>query len=379
MAPYCDLYHELFSDAVGVAKNVELSFLLRYCSFKQIAAQIEVKHYSLTHFHYSVELMIKLLIIKCYRKVSFRKLMYTLTDYDLENLLTDEQIKAGMHLPSGKTVHHFLCYRLGHDGVKYLMTEIGKEIVKHLNFLHRREDRLDIIIDSTPLEASRYSDADYNPHYKIQMSKAHIISAHGYPIYMRYSEGNEGDAPYGRMLIHDIAAMQPNAKYCFADKGYDNFEMYADVAQCLHAEPIIQIRDNAVISEDGTEKMIRNVVNKLWKRGGNSEGTIEEMMSFLYTLIPKETENPTKFKELVGKYYRNQALGNQEHILAEIGKRNLCEQRHAQYKNVVKFDIKGYRKSNRPLYTMLNFVAIQSIFLAKLQNNSQNTNLADYI
>ncbi|KXS43630.1 MAG: transposase, IS4, partial [Methanohalophilus sp. T328-1] len=46
----------------------------------------------------------------------------------------------------------------------------------------------DVKTDSTSLEASRYDGyADYNPHYKCKMDKAHITMIGTLPIYMTHT------------------------------------------------------------------------------------------------------------------------------------------------------------------------------------------------
>jgi len=54
----------------------------------------------------------------------------------------------------------------------------------------------DVKTDSTPLEASRYDRyADYNPHYKCKMDKAHITMIGTLPIYMTHTKGAANDSP----------------------------------------------------------------------------------------------------------------------------------------------------------------------------------------
>ncbi|CAJ0596548.1 unnamed protein product [Cylicocyclus nassatus] len=263
-----------------------ISLFLSFGNFKDIASPIEKKYYKGQHFHYPVELMLKLTVIKFYREIPFRKLKESLTQEDLECLFTCEELKTGVKIPSGKTVHHFLYYRLGKEGVIDLMQLLGKEIVHYLNKPDFTSEQKNLIVDSTPLEASRYSDANFNSHYKIFMSKAHIVSFCGYPLYMRYSNGNDNDAPFGRELIRHISEMKPEAKYFLADGGYDNKQMYADIVQLLHTTPIISFREDAVIDKYAEPDAIDRRINKLWKRGGDVSLPIEKKLEFLYNLNP---------------------------------------------------------------------------------------------
>ncbi len=66
-------------------------------------------------------------------------------------------------VPSGGTLHHFVKYRLGVEGVNKIMLMVGEKITKLI-------DSKDAKLDSTPLEASRYdTHSDYNPHYECKM------------------------------------------------------------------------------------------------------------------------------------------------------------------------------------------------------------------
>jgi hypothetical protein len=60
-------------------------------------------------------------------------------------------------------------------------------------------------------------------------------------------------------------------------------------------------------------------------------------------------------------------------LQAAPDRREACERKHAHLKNTVKFDVRGYRKDSRALYTMMNFLAFQLMTLAHFQNNFPNT------
>ena len=360
--------------------GLPLTALLRCLSLERIANEIEKQYYKPHHFHYPVVLLLKLLIIMRYRKLSFRKVMFSLTEDDLENILTTEQIKAGLQLPSGKTLHHFVCYRLGETGIEWLMKELGKELTHLLNHRHIEDEGMTLIVDSTPLEASRYSKVSpYNVYYEIHMDKLHITMADGYPVCCMFSDGLANDAPYGRDLMKMAAEFNPKVADVLADGGYDNVLMYADIYANFGIIPAIRMRENSVFNPDGSRMNIKKTVNKLWKRGGDMKKPVEEQITYLYSLQTRGKEKPEKFKELAGAYLRNQAFINYDNVLSRLNERGLCERRHAQFKNVMKFNVKGYREESRKLYIFLDFIAIQCMFLTYLQNHSQNTNLAGYV
>ena len=65
----------------------------------------------------------------------------------------NDQIK----LPSGGTLHHFVKYKLGEEGINEVMMTLGEKILKLSSEKKAK-------IDSIPLEASRYDEyEDYHP------------------------------------------------------------------------------------------------------------------------------------------------------------------------------------------------------------------------
>jgi hypothetical protein len=85
-------------------------------------------------------------------------------------------------------------------------------------------------LDSTPLEASRYSkNSEFNPHYNCKMDKAHITMIGTYPVFMTYTGGIAGDSP--ELSSHIDALLQMNAKIdeYRLDGAYDSFQNHADI------------------------------------------------------------------------------------------------------------------------------------------------------
>ena len=131
-----------------------------------LAQTIEREYYSrqVSRFHYPVILMIKLLVIML-QKQSYVRTIRLLTEEDCFNPGA-EKTEAGYLLSNPATLHHFVKYRLGVEGVERLMHLVGEAIV-----LGAQKERVGII-DSTPIEASRYDRyAPFHPHYQVKMDR----------------------------------------------------------------------------------------------------------------------------------------------------------------------------------------------------------------
>ena len=106
-------------------------------------------------------------------------------------------------MPNPATLHHFVKYRLGVEGVERLMHLVGEAIV-----LGAQNERVGII-DSTPVEASRYDRyALFHPHYQVKMDKAHIFHLGPYPLTMVYSNGTDADLTHLFPRIERVKALE---------------------------------------------------------------------------------------------------------------------------------------------------------------------------
>jgi hypothetical protein len=145
-----------------------------------------------------------------------------------------------------------------------LCSPSGKKLAAYL------KEEPDVIVDSTPLEASRYSGCSVlNPHSGIVLDKAHILHLGNYPLFLIHSEGNENDKPYGEQLLEIAARMGIRPDSVLMDAGYDSFKLHALSYELFGATPMIQVRYDAVFAPEASEEAIRRKVNKLWKIGGN--------------------------------------------------------------------------------------------------------------
>jgi len=352
----------LFEDSIENYLNRESASICQFLHFlciEDISKHVERAFYTNKrwHFKYSISSMIKLFVVKCFRQLSYEKTISSLTEEEAILLYFCDE-NGLTKLPSGGTLHHFVKYRLGEDGLNEIMLLIGERI---LNLAQIKEAK----IDSTPLEASRYDKyADYNPHYQCKMDKAHITMVGTYPVFMTHTNGNASDSPELIKHIEALKEMNADIDFYSADGGYDSFRNHADIWYHLNAKPIISYSSNAVINKEGEIVRIDHWVNKLWEMGGDIHVKIEDKLRFLY-----ENGRP----EQIGMYLRNQnILDNLFMILYK--KRAECEKTHAHVKNTVKFDIRRVRMEGRELYSLVSFVAYQLLVLTELQNGVKTRN-----
>ncbi|MGZ7050270.1 MAG: transposase [Methanobacterium sp.] len=339
-------------------ENVSLCRFLFFLDIADIAQFIENNFYSDKdwHFRYDVAGMIKLTVIKFFRQQPYKKLV--ITEEEAWLLGFKEREDGTILIPSGGTLHHFVKYRLGVEGITKIMEMVGEKITKLI-------DSKDAKLDSTPLEASRYdTHSDFNPHYECKMDKAHITMIGTYPVFMTYTDGLSGDSP--QLPLHIAALLKMNAKideYCL-DGSYDSFQNHADIWYKLNANPCISLSVDAVINEEGKIERIDHWANKMWKLGGSRHMKIDQKLRFLY-------ENGRQ--EQVGMYLRNQNLKNKT-FPDSLKLRKECERIHGHIKNTVKFDVRRIREESRELYSKFNLVAYQLLLLTNLQNGVKPAN-----
>lgn len=352
----------LFEDSLDNYLSRESASICQFLYFLRIddiAKHVERTFYTNKswHFKYSVSSMIKLFVVKCFRKLSYDKTISSLTEEEAI-LLSFFDENGQIKLPSGGTLHHFVKYRLGEEGVNEIMMLLGEKILK---LSAEKEAK----IDSTPLEASRYDKhADYNPHYECKMDKAHITMVGTYPVFMTHTKGLAGDSPELITHIKALKKMNTDFEFYSADGGYDSFLNHSDIWYHLNAKPIISYASNAVINQEGEDERINHWVNKKWKIGGDIQASMENKLKFLYEIGRREQ---------VGMYLRNQNIKD-ETFDDQYKMRAECEKIHGHIKGTVKFDIRRVRNQSRKLYSLLSFIAYQLLVLTEMQNKVESKN-----
>ncbi len=227
-----------------------------------------------------------------FRQTSFKKTISTLTEEEAW-LLSFQEKDNKFQIPTRSGLHYLVKYRLGVEGIDEIMLKLGEKIAKLANSNEAK-------LDSTPLEASRYSkNSEFNPHYNCKMDKAHITMIGTYPVFLTYTDGLAGDSP--ELSSHIDALLQMNAKIdeYHLDGAYDSFQTHTDIWFKLNANPLISLGVDAVINNEGKLERIDHWANKMWKFDGSKYMKIDEKLKLLY-------ENDRQ--EQVGMYIKNKNL-----------------------------------------------------------------------
>ena len=111
------LYEDSFENYLN-KEGVSICQFLHFLCIEDIAKHVERTYYTNKgwHFKYNVSSMIKLFIVKCFRKLSYDKTISSLTEEEAI-LLSFFDENGKIKLPSGGTLHHFVKYRLGEEGI----------------------------------------------------------------------------------------------------------------------------------------------------------------------------------------------------------------------------------------------------------------------
>jgi len=234
--------------------------------------------------------------------------------------------KGGYRRPSPATISDFLNHRwpeiLGPAEAEYVSSILDSLPEKRF------------IVDSTPMEASRYSRRySYSPHYEIRMGKCHIIMCNGYPLVRTFTDANDSDCleqlPDGIRGVREFTS----------DAGYPAFYNYSLVFSKLGVVMASNLSVDSVFHEEVDLKRLKDAYASLWK-----ESDFRPRISnggMLRYLIGKGKE------ESVGVFLRNLDMRRGRRISAGYARRrHVCETVHRAMKRRMNFDVRGLRKES---------------------------------
>ncbi len=197
-----------------------------------------------------------------------------------------------------------------------------------------------LTVDSTPLEANRYSKwADYNGHYDIWMAKAHIIMIRGIPLFYTFTNGNKADGPEFIRLLEKYDGVLLRGARFLNDGAYASHETYLKVFLKTGVVMSSNIRYDAVFHDEATfDKLIR-AYNRLHNEPDFKPSkyvTPEYMLRYL---------SSHGYAEKVGWFLRNldMSRGDRIHVQDAL-ERHVCETVHHAMKRWVDLDVRGLNK-----------------------------------
>ena len=290
--------------------------------------------------------------------VEVRKTTYGGAVSDLKDKGGQERLKAlGMPMrngeyrcPSKSTISDFI-----NKTWPKLQKSITQEIVAGILEMLRAAGIL-ITVDSTPLEASRYSErCDYNPHYEIRMDKSHIMMLNGIPLIQIRTGANDSDYKELFNLLASMGGIAPFAVRGFATDGsYHGFAAYAEVFMKTGKVMATNQGIDAKYYEEAEWKDIESAYSKMWKKHDFKPSKYLAPAEKLRYLVKNGKS------ELVGKFLHNLDCMRGKRIRAQWSlERHVCETKHFQAKRWLRFDVRGLRNDSVDNRISMRFFLLQ--------------------
>ena len=211
----------------------------------------------------------------------------------------------------------------------------------------------DFTVDSTPMEASRYSKKyHYSPHYEIRMGKCHIIMCCGYPLARTFTGANDSDCQELPKLLAQLPGRISGVRQFTSDGAYPAFYNYAEVYCRLGVVMASNTSTSSVIHEDRSIGYIRSLYASKWK---DPEYRPKASPRYMLNMLFRKEE-----VEKVGQFLRNLDMGRGRRIAAKYAKdRHVCETVHRAMKRWMNFDVRGLRKESEEQRKSFKFFTAQ--------------------
>ena len=226
-----------------------------------------------------------------------------------------------------------LYYHFGYE----LELEMRNTVLQRM----KESDRnLIVTVDSTPLEASRYSEwAEFNVHYNIRMAKAHIIMVNGVPLTYSFTNGRAADGPEFIRLLQGYDSVQLRGIRILSDGGYASHDTYLEVFRRTGMVMSSNIRHDGIVHEEATyPKLIRlyNGLNRNRDFVPQKHITPGRMLRYLAN---------HGYGDRVGWFLRNLDMCRGDRIhCADAKDRHVCETVHHGMKRWVSLDVRGLNR-----------------------------------
>lgn len=195
-------------------------------------------------------------------------------------------------------------------------------------------------IDSTPMEASRYSlRYHYSPHYEIRMGKCHIIMCNGYPLVCTFTNANESDCLELPKLLDMLPSNINGVREFASDGAYASFSNYSSVFSRLNVVMASNVAKTSVFHDERSWRYIEGLYSRQWKeRDYRPRASPSSKLNFL---------TRKGFDEPVGMFLRNLDMSRGKRISGIYARsRHVCETVHHAMKRWMDFDVRGLRKES---------------------------------
>jgi hypothetical protein len=234
--------------------------------------------------------------------------------------------------PSPARISHFI----NHEW-PLMRDPVSSEYVSSiLDSIHEKR----FTVDSTPMEASRYSlRYHFSPHYNIRMGKCHIIMCNGYPLVCTFTDANESDSLELPKLLDLLPSHIDGVKEFTSDGAYASFSNYSSVFSRLNVVMASNIAKNSVFHEERSWEYIEGLYSRQWKEEDyRSKASPSSKLNFL---------TRKGFEEPVGKFLRNLDMSRGKRISNVYARsRHVCETVHHAMKRWMAFDVRGLRRES---------------------------------
>ena len=286
---------------------------------------------------------------------------------DLNDIGGQERLKAlGMpfkngryRCPSKSTISDFV-NKVWPRLEERMSEEIRTEIIRMVS-----PDGILITVDSTPLEASRYSKrCEYSPHYEIRMDKSHILMTNGIPLVQTWTGGNGSDYKELFKLTDMMGGLNPSHVRGFVTDGsYHGFEAYAEVFKKTGKVLATNQGKDAVHHPEAEWKDIERAYAKMWRLPEFRPSKYVSNAEKIRFLIKHGKAN------LVGRFMHNLDLARGSVISEQWAlERHVCETRHFQFKRWMRYDVRGLRAGSVRNRLSLRFLFAQILTMAMTPN-----------
>ena len=208
-------------------------------------------------------------------------------------------------------------------------------------------------VDSTPMEASRYSKKyHYSPHYEIRMGKCHIIMCCGYPLARTFTDANDPDCQELPKLLAQLSERIAGVRQFTSDGSYPSFYNYSEVYLKLGVVMASNPSSSSVVHEDRSIGYIRRLYGSKWK---DPEYRPKASPRYMLSMLCRKGE-----AEKVGQFLRNLDMCRGRSIASKYAKdRHVCETVHRAMKRWMNFDVRGLRKESEEQRKSFKFFTAQ--------------------